>query len=297
MDSTSRTGPRASIWKSLSPSSRAPLCAKSANRDTPATGSSRNKAGGRLVCLRDELEPPSDLAWRCHRRSGLAVKVRRAGHRRRCLDRVPRPRPRRARRRCGDCRVVAVLQPGSVGRAPRRRRSADRLARVGLARRRQVHPGVDSLVQRPAPRVGAGRRAGGDAWPGSGPPPRDDSRGHPFDVRRNDTRKDRRRDRQRRRAVHVAMDRHAGGSPLGSGRRRAAACPSVGKSSCVGGGSRRTEAGRRAAVAGEHARHVETGQAGRSRAVRELARVPRSRSHWSHPRPADRHRLVVSSPD
>ena len=129
-------------------------------------------------------------------------------------------------------------------------------------------------------------------------PPRDDSCGHPLDVRRSDTRKDRRRNRQRRRALHVAMDRDAGGSPLGSGRRGgAAACSSVGKSSCVGSGSRRTEAGRRAAVAGELARHVETGQAGRSRAVRELARVPRSRSHWSHPRPADRHRLVVSSPD
>ena len=73
--------------------------------------------------------------------------------------------------------------------------------------------------------------------------------------------------------------------------------PAAGKSSCVGGGSGRTQAGHRPAVAGGHARHVETGQTGRSRAVRELARLPRSRLHRSHPRPAHRHRLVVGSAD
>ena len=203
--------------------------------------------------------------------------------------------------RVGGPRVVAVLQPGALGRARGRHRADGRRGGRDKARRSPVH---------------CGRNDGDDVahllHPGPEPRPRRRGGGGPSPVQRTAARVDGRRDPARVRSVHahpnwrhqrrgrfgspLAVDADSRATPPRPGRQRAGAPPAPAAAAAADARlpakttdqpAVPTSSPAAAKVSGEERRRSRRGEHGR-----RLARLSRTEARRRHSRRADRNRLV-----
>ena len=210
------------------------------------------------------------------------------------------------RRRAGCRRVVGVLQPGALVRAPGRHRPDGRRAGRDMASPHEsMGPGCGFFALRhPGPVPRPRRRGGGQPSPLRRTSARVDGRGHPARVRSVDALPDRRHQRRPvaefdwrwTKTPEERLLAQAGDEPARLRSARADGSPPAPAAGGPGGSRRTPAASRRLRAAASPAGPTSTGEpachSGSSGTRSRVARLSRTRARRHRSRRADRDRLV-----